>query len=168
MDAFSATNCSCSEPMVELICSIGGVDRRDIREEHDQLADGDTAVEHRAKAEVEDERRPGRRGRRHREVEGGLPHRQGNPCIDGRLALLAEASVLVTLAAERDDDAQHAHRLVHDRERLPLEALHPLQPRHDSLAVEAEGVVDERKDAESDERHLPVDQDSDHDHADEG
>src|SRR5437667_131329 len=80
------------------------------------------------------------------------------------LALLAEASVLVILAAEGDDHAHHGHRLVDDRERSPFEALHLLQLGNDPGAIEAEGEVEKRDDAERDQGHLPVDEHRDHQH----
>ena len=59
------------------------------------------------------------------EREQRLAHRQArrapstacSPCV-------AEARVLVALAAEGDDHAQHRHRLVDDRQRLALEVAH--------------------------------------------
>ena len=142
------------------------VDGGDVAEQDDEGADRDVAAEDGGEAEAEDERRSKRRRGLDAEGEPRLADGQLDPLVDGGLALVSEPLELVRLAPERDDHPQHAHRLVHDRERLPLEPLDDLETGHDLRPVETERVVDERDCAEGDERDLPVDQKGDHRHAD--
>jgi hypothetical protein len=142
------------------------VDGGDVGDQHEQLADGDVAPDHLVGAEAQDETSADRGRAGDREREQRLAHGQLDALLDRLLALLAEPPVLVALASERDDDPQHRHRLVDDRQRLPLLRLDELQAGHDARAVEPERVPDERHGDERDDRDLPRDQRHDDEHAD--
>ena len=68
--------------------------------------------------------------------------------VDRLLALAAEAAQLVLLPAEGDDDPQHRHRLVDDREDLALQVPGLDQARLDAAGVVDRRVVDERHDGQ--------------------
>ncbi len=139
---------------------------RDVRDQDDHLAQADVALEHVVGAEPEHDRRAQRDRRGNAEREHRLVDRQPHARVDRGPALRGEAVVLEPAAAERDDHPQHRHRLEDDRQGSQLEALHALDARHDARAVQPDRPVEERDADQRHDRHLPVDQQRDHQHAD--
>ena len=125
------------------------VDGGDVRQQHDQQARLQLSLDDEVEAVPEDDGRSRRGDRVDDEAEERLSHSELHPLVDRGLPLLSEPPELVPLSAERHDHPQHGHRLVHDRERLPLEPLHALEPRNDALAVQAGRVVEERHDEQA-------------------
>jgi len=117
------------------------VDRGDVGEHDEQLADRQLVHQHQVRAVAEDEGGTESGGDVDDQAEHRLTHGQADPRLDRLRALPDEAAVLVTLPAEGDDDPHHRHRLVDDRERLTLHVTHAANARLDLAAIPAGRVV---------------------------
>jgi hypothetical protein len=100
--------------------------------------------------------------------EDRLPHGHAHPGTYGGLRLRAETVVRIGLATEGDDHPEHRDRLVHDRERLPLELAGVDEARLDPPRVVPERGIDHGYDGQGEQGERWIDPVGDEEHAAEG